>query len=788
MPGLVDAAGASAGEEVSEGADGSGISTAEPEPGTVVRHALVLYSYTLAWDPERDVFEGMQDAAGSQMVMDYLFMDSKNLNQGTVEHTLSDRLDPLILKTKYDLIVAVDDNALSYVMKYRDRKFSGIPIIFNNVNSQEQAKEAARDPLVTGIVEGFFGKEAIEVAEAIQPDARRVIGIGDHSMSGESARQNFEGLRKDFPDLEFEFLDMMDLTEKEIEERFHSFDRSDILLFLNFTVDGDGKYYVMRDAAQYLTSLTDNPIFKPDVDGVGQGLAGGCGGSYRQVGVDTAKIAARILSGTQVEDIQLQQMSMQVVFDSRLLKRYGIRKKDLPSGTVFLNENPSFWERYHTILVPLTLAIALLFVIIVFLLQDRKRMESLLKSREELSREEKLRRAAEARSAAATGFLSSVSHDLRTPLNGILGYTELAIEEKDPEKKQDYLVQLKEAGGLMLTIVNDTLDVSRSVAGKSTLRMGQASIHELTDSIVTSVRMQTEQKGIHFETDIRGGEVMIETDKTKLQKIILNLLSNAVKYTHRGGHMLLSVYPVPKGDRNVTLYIVVSDNGRGMSAEFQRIMFQPFEQENGGKDPSTHGTGLGLAIVKSSVDLLGGTILCDSTQGKGTTFRIQIPAKKTLLGGEGTRQDAPSGGQGTAAGELAVLEGKHILLCEDNKMNARIAQTILTKYGMKVDVAPEGLAAVEMFARSAPGQYSAVLMDLRLPDIDGFEASRRIRALPRQDAPKVPVIAMPADVYKGNEEKRKQAGMDAYLSKPVDRDRMLHLLSAWISGSSQPEA
>lgn len=747
------------------------------------RHVLVLYSYTLAWDPERDVFEGMQDTAGSEVIMDYLFMDSKNLNQGTAEHTLSDRLDPLITKTRYDLIVAVDDNALSYVMKYRERKFSGIPIVFNNVNSLEQAEKAAEDPMVTGIAEGFFGKETIEIARKIQPEAARVIGIGDHSMSGQSAEANFESLRGEFPDLDFEFVDMMEQSRAGIEERFSSYDDRDILLFLNFTVDGDGNHYVMRDAASFLTSLTDNPIFKPDVDGVGTGLAGGCGGSYRQVGIDTAGIVARILSGTPAADIPVQQMEMQAVFDSDLLKRYGIRKSMLPSDTVFLNESPSFWQRYHTILIPLSLAIALLFVIIMFLLHDRSRMATLLRSREELSREEKLRRAAEARSVAATGFLSSVSHDLRTPLNGILGYTDLALEEKNPEKKQEYLIRLKEAGSLMLTIVNDTLDVSRAVAGKSTVRMSQVSVHELTDSIITSVRMQTEQKGIVFDTDIRDRDLMIETDRTKLQKIILNLLSNSVKYTSRGGNILLAVGSEPEQEDRIRLIIIVSDSGRGMSPEFQKIMFQPFEQENDGRDPSTHGTGLGLAIVRNNVDLLGGTVRCDSAPGEGTTFRVEIPARKTVIPSQKAEPETEKDRD-----DLSVLKEKHVLLCEDNRMNARIAQAILQKVGMHVDVAPEGLAAVEMFSRSVPGFYSAVLMDLRLPDIDGFTATRKIRALPRKDAATVPVIAMTADVYEGNEEKRKQAGMDAYLSKPVDRDRMLHLLAAWISGNGQPEA
>ena len=367
---------------------------------------------------------------------------------------------------------------------------------------------------------------------------------------------------------------------------------------------------------------------------------------------------------------------------------------------------------------------------------------------------------------AKSSFLSSMSHDLRTPLNGILGFTDIAMRENDPIKKQEYLEKIQSSGNLLLALVNDTLEMSRIESGKFVLEPAPVDSRELGLSVVTALRPSAELKNLRLETTELPQETLL-TDKLKLQKVLLNLLSNAIKYTPAGGTISLSVEILPNEVWGCSHRITVEDNGIGMSEEFLTRLYEPFSQEHRPESANVIGTGLGLAIVKRIVDLMGGRIEVQSKIQVGTKFTIYLPLQRV------DDADSYAPAQPLPEGSLA---GKKVLLCEDNRLNTEIAVILLKEQGVCVDCAADGKDGVTAFRDSMSGYYDAILMDLRMPNLDGYGATKRIRALPRPDAQTIPIIAMTADAFEEDIRKAHEMGMDDYLTKPIEPKQLFAVL------------
>jgi|GEM_PF-2604412 len=374
---------------------------------------------------------------------------------------------------------------------------------------------------------------------------------------------------------------------------------------------------------------------------------------------------------------------------------------------------------------------------------------------------------AEKANEAKSVFLSNMSHDLRTPLNGVLGFTDLALRENDGEKKQDYLQKAHSSGQLLLSLINDTLDLSRIESGKMTLEKENVSEDEINSALINSIRQSADLRKIKLEADFNSfPHEHLYIDKLKVQKIILNLLSNAVKYTQPGGTVCYSVEAIDPLQNGLTRRITIRDSGIGMSSEFLGRMYEPFSQEHRPEAVGVVGTGLGLSIVKKIIDLMKGNISCESEVGRGTTFVVELPL-----------ETADGAGKTAALSDAADrLAGKRVLLCEDNYLNSEIATLMLRDMGMEVDTAEDGLVGLQKFNSSQPGFYDAVLMDLRMPHMNGLEATQAIRALRRPDAETVPIIAMTADAFEEDIKRCIDAGMNAHIAKPINRDQLLAAL------------
>jgi len=372
---------------------------------------------------------------------------------------------------------------------------------------------------------------------------------------------------------------------------------------------------------------------------------------------------------------------------------------------------------------------------------------------------------AENASQMKSDFLGSVSHDLRTPLNAILGYTRLALKEDMPDKVRDYMDKVLQAGNSMRLLVDDTLDLQRIESGKMQLTLQHVVLEDLMREFVTSTMMSAKEKDQTLTYDNAGFEgTGIMADPVRIRKIVMNLLTNAVKYTPQGGKIILTSERLRESDQIVSVKITVSDTGIGMSEEFMTRMFEPFSQARSSSLSEDIGFGLGLAIVKQTLSLMNGRIDVQSTLGEGSTFAVFLDFAKS----DAVRVEQPKINL-----DDVDLSDLTILLAEDNAMNAEIAVEILNEYGANVILAGNGQEAVDLFGASQPFMFDLILMDLRMPVKDGYEATRDIRALARDDAHDIPVVALSADAYQEDVKKSLSAGMNAHIAKPIEEDKLL---------------
>lgn len=412
-------------------------------------------------------------------------------------------------------------------------------------------------------------------------------------------------------------------------------------------------------------------------------------------------------------------------------------------------------------------SIAVLATAICYLMLHRKQREKLYT--EEIRKSaEKARKANEAK----TRFLFNMSHDIRTPMNAIVGFSGLLEKSIHDEKKSlDYIKKIRVSSDILLTIINQVLEMARIESGKITLSSESVNIREMVDAMNTVFESSLTKKSLEYQCSLNVVHDQILCDKTKMEEIILNVVSNSIKYTNPHGKITVSIDELDSEDeKNADYKVVVEDNGIGMSQDYLPHIFEEFSREHTSTETRVAGTGLGLPIVKSLVDRMGGTIEVESEEGKGTRFimKFSFPVSLENQVREKEKQNIPD--------ITEKLEGKRILLAEDNELNAEIAETVLEETGIKVKHVEDGIQCIEELKKMPEKYYDVILMDVQMPNMDGYTATRRIRDLDDSRA-EIPIIAMTANAYDEDRRKAQEAGMDGFLAKPLDVDEMMRLLA-----------
>ena len=381
-------------------------------------------------------------------------------------------------------------------------------------------------------------------------------------------------------------------------------------------------------------------------------------------------------------------------------------------------------------------------------------------------------------SKAKTTFLSSMSHEIRTPMNAIIGIDKIALDDPDiSDKTRDYLQQIGDSAEHLLNIINDILDMSRIESGQITIKNEEFSLGKLFDQIDTIIGSQCRDKGLNYKSQIIGDiDRYYIGDAMKLEQIIINILGNSVKFTPPGGDVIFTVMRATHFNGNSLLKFSMKDTGVGIDEGFLPRIFDAFSREDDSSTSKYGSTGLGMAITKNIVDMLNGEITVSSKKGEGTEFVVSV----TLADSERVEEEKAQETVTAKKKDETSFVGKRILLAEDIEVNAKIIMKILSMKKLEVDHAKDGKLAVEMFASHPEGYYDAILMDMRMPEMDGLEATSVIRTMDRADAGKIPIIALTANAFDEDVQKCLQAGMNAHLAKPVEPDVIFSRLGEFL--------
>ncbi|MDO4459782.1 MAG: ATP-binding protein, partial [Clostridia bacterium] len=376
--------------------------------------------------------------------------------------------------------------------------------------------------------------------------------------------------------------------------------------------------------------------------------------------------------------------------------------------------------------------------------------------------------ALEKANKAKTEFLFNMSHDIRTPMNAIMGYSQLMRKELTDPKLLDYQNKIDASASMLLSIINHVLDMSRIDSGKVKIAEDYACVPDIPANIANVFGEEARKKDITLEYRVDVKHEHILCDATKLNEIYINIVSNAVKYTPAGGKISASIEEVPCDREGCAYYrTTITDTGIGMSKDFLPLLFDSFSRERNSTVSGIEGTGLGMSIVKKLVDLLEGTIEVESEPGKGSKFTVTLPHKivdesyavKSKAVSSKNRQD--------------VLKGRHFLMAEDNELNAEIAMAILGEKGVSVDWAHNGAECVEMLRNNPAGTYDLILMDIQMPVMNGYEATRNIRLMEDTDKSDIPVFAMTANAFEEDRKNAVEAGMNGHIAKPISIEKVV---------------
>lgn len=740
---------------------------------------LFISSYSYAWSTVPLQIDGIKSKLDSSVTLDLEFMDTKKIDIKMAERIT---LEKVRYKQKnagrYDALIVGDDAALVFAMKYKKTLFNGIPIVFEGINNIEYAQKVSEEPLVTGVIEKFSYAENLDFARRIQPNAKKVVAIVDDTVTGIGEQQQFFAQKRNYPELSFETINGSLLTKQQIIEKISNIDSDSILIYLILSEDKEGHTYTNEQTCQLIKKYANVPVLRFVQAGIGDGVLGGNIVRHDTSGKIAAEMVMKILRGADPASIKMESKSPNGYYlDQNVLDKFNISKSLIPKGAKIINRKLSFKEKYGTVILIIfcvAVGVMLMTLQIAHNVYEKRRYAELEESNRQLAE------AAEAAKAAARAksvFLHSMSHDIRTPMNAIIGFTKIAIQQNKDEAVSKYLKKIMTSSKHLLTLISDVLDISRIENKKEIYTPVSTDLFKITDDVKAIIQGLAIEKGIIFNIERMHTEkhYQVMTDSGRVREILVNILSNAVKFTEKGGKVTF-VSDVTQGsdENHVLAKYTVSDTGCGMSEEFLPHIFEEFSQEEFGARTQYKGTGLGMAITKRYVEMMGGIINVQSKKNEGTTFVVELPME---LAKEKNDNDDVKPETSDENKSLKSLDGVNVLVAEDNDINAEIITYQLNESGMKFIRVTNGRQVVETFKDNAPETFDVILMDIMMPEMGGYEATRTIRNMSeRPDGKEIPIIAMTANAFKEDIQASLDAGMNGHLTKPLSVSKLLEMI------------
>lgn len=608
------------------------------------KRVLFISSFSIDWEPVKLQIEGLQTVLDESITLNYEFMNSKLVNdEESYEYFYESMKYRLSVIEAYDVIIVGDDMALQFASEYKDELFPNTPVVFEGVNNIDLAVTAGKHPQITGVVEQVSYTKNIDVAVSINPNAKNIVAIVDATENGYNEQIQFLKNRATYPLLHFGLLDSSMYTYDEFCRKLSELSNDTILLFLSCSEDINGTNYTKSQAYSMISEHAGIPVFGMTQSGVGQGILGAYAVSHKESGKIAGEMALDILNGRNPAEIEvILDSPNHYYFDFQVMKKYNLKVSSLPQNTILVNEDVSILKRNAGIIIPTLMYIIGGIILIGFtgLLTNLRERNKLIKkvnnkNNQLLIAVEKAEKAtiqAKRASTAKTDFLSRMSHDIRTPMNAIIGLTEITKTCADnPKIVRTNLERIDHSSKYLLDLINDILAMSRIESGKETLRLERFDMHESLISIRDIIQTQSVIKEVTFILSMdENVEKYYIGDNNKIKQIIMNLLSNALKFTNPEDQIELSVREKYSTEDESALEIIVSDTGIGVEDEFISRMFEPFEQADKDIARNHTGSGLGLSIVKHFVEMMNGNIKVESEEGIGTKFTILISLKKYI--------------------------------------------------------------------------------------------------------------------------------------------------------------
>jgi signal transduction histidine kinase/CheY-like chemotaxis protein len=678
-----------------------------------------------------------------------------------------------------DVIIIMDNDSIMYLQEYYQQMFYGVPIVFCGINDYSENITGEFSEFATGVSERLDPTGTVDFALSVNPNINRIYAIFDGTSSS-AALKNYvlTVLENRYSRHIHEITSNKSNTVAGIIEELKDFDQNTLVILGPFFTDEDEGFIGERVVTQRLTEAVDIPIYTVLSGFLGYGVVGGRVSYSRRFMAEAVDMAMRILNGEKVSDIPVileeesEQRFSTFMVDKKVADKFDMDGSLYESRALVLNDDLSIFEAYP---IPSTIGIAVIFIaIITFIL-------AMMLTRSNHARELALTDAKLEKESnnVKSEFLARMSHEIRTPLNAIININEIILREDISSKVRENVLVVKRSGKALLSIINDILDFSKLESGKMKLTTAEYDVSSLINDVISMIRAKVEKKHLDVTMDISDDfPAYLFGDETRLRQVLLNVLGNSAKYTHEGSIGLKAEFEFDSDEKTGgTAVFTLSDTGVGIKEEYLSKLFDAFSQVDTKANRNVEGTGLGLTITRTLLTLMNGEISVKSDYGKGSTFTLRIPQRIVTYHPFNNTAKEISTDTEEKEEHLFIAPDVSILAVDDIDINLMIVDELLSPYKVKVDTASSGIAAINAVLKK---DYDFVFMDHMMPEMDGVEATQKIRNLDDEKFQHLPIIALTANAIVGMKEMYLANGFSDYISKPIDMQEFSRIMRTWI--------